>query len=163
MIKDDKKYNNFKKRSKKQAEQSAADEAKAKADEARKAIIENNDLIQHVIEERVNAKADQIARDKIAVQLAQIPNAIAHKGVGRIEYKRFTCKELMRIFGGWFTLTYAFSTKNTDDTETDFYICSQDVSGIAVNDRPQVNPIIEREFGKKVYGFAIIAPSNAFC
>lgn len=163
MIKDEKKYNNFKKRVKKQKDQAAEDAAKVKADEARKAIIENNELIREYIEQHATEKADRMARERIAVLLAQIPDAMANKGVGQILYKRFTCKELMRMFGGWFTLTYAFSTKNADDTETDFYICSQDVSGIAVNDRPQVNKIIEREFGKTVYGFAIIAPSSAFC
>lgn len=89
-------------------------------------------------------------------------SAMRHRGIERFNYRRFSCKELIALFGGWFTLTYAFSTRNPDDTETDFYICSQDVSGIAVNKCPPVNDVIEREFGKKVYGFCIIAPSNAF-
>ena len=83
-------------------------------------------------------------------------------------YRKFSCQELIGIFGGWFTLTYAFSIKSQQLTdkgepvETDFYICSQDVSQMDVNNRPPVNLAILREFGKTVYGFAIIAPATAF-
>ena len=84
-------------------------------------------------------------------------------------YRKFTCPELIRIFGGWFTLTYAFSVKKmqkikgkTVEVETDYYICSQDVNHFAVNERPALNKIILNEYGKEVYGFAIIAPASAF-
>lgn len=85
------------------------------------------------------------------------------------EFKKFNCPELIRMFGGWFTLTYAFSIKTTTkvknvtrESETDYYICSQDCSQIDVNKRPGLNKAIKREFDKDVYGFAIIAPASAF-
>ena len=84
-------------------------------------------------------------------------------------FRKFTCPELIRLFGGWFTLTYAFSVKKkvksgrkTVEVDTDYYICSQDVSHMDVNSRPGVNKIIQKEYGKDVYGFAIIAPASAF-
>lgn len=84
-------------------------------------------------------------------------------------FRKFTCPELIRLFGGWFTLTYAFSVKKmvksgrkTVEVDTDYYICSQDVSHMDVNSRPGVNKIIQKEYGKDVYGFALIAPASAF-
>lgn len=84
-------------------------------------------------------------------------------------FRKFSCPELIRLFGGWFTLTYAFSVKKmvksgrkTVEVNTDYYICSQDVSHMDVNSRPGVNKIIQKEYGKDVYGFALIAPASAF-
>lgn len=91
------------------------------------------------------------------------------KGDRERAFCKFTCPELIRLFGGWFTLTYAFSVKKmvksgkkTVEVDTDYYICSQDVSHIDVNNRPGVNKIIKKEYGKDVYGFALIAPASAF-
>ena len=80
----------------------------------------------------------------------------------------FTCNELIRLFGGWFTLTYAFSqpngrvNSNGTEGETDYYICSRDVSAIPPSLRPEKNIAIKNLFNKDVYGMAIIAPSSAF-
>lgn len=89
--------------------------------------------------------------------------------IGEKIYRRFSCQELIAMFGGWFTLTYAFTIKNdvvckvtNEEPETDFWICSQDVSGMKVNERPPLNTAIMKATGKAVYGFAIIAPSSAF-
>lgn len=91
------------------------------------------------------------------------------KGDRERAYRKFTCPELIRLFGGWFTLTYAFSVKRmtktgrkTVEVNTDYYICSQDVSHMKVNERPGLNKIIKKEFDKDVCGFALIAPASAF-
>lgn len=82
---------------------------------------------------------------------------------------KFTCNDLLKIFGGWFTLGYAFSTFDENNltakgepVETIYYVCSQDVSGMGVNERPGINEAVSRLIGKDVYGFAIIAPASAF-
>ena len=82
---------------------------------------------------------------------------------------KFTCDELIKLFGGWFILGYAFSTfsekefdRNGKPIETIYYVCSQDVSEMRINERPAVNEAISRLIGKKVYGYAIIAPASAF-
>lgn len=82
----------------------------------------------------------------------------------------FTTPELLDLFGGWFTLTYAFSKParqdmlNPDGTPImrDYYICSRDVSSIPPSMRPKKNAAIKKLFDKDVYGYAIIAPASAF-
>lgn len=82
----------------------------------------------------------------------------------------FTTPELLELFGGWFTLTYAFSKPvradmlNADGTPVmrDYYICSRDVSAIPPSERPEKNAAIKKLFDRDVYGFAIIAPASAF-
>lgn len=82
----------------------------------------------------------------------------------------FTTAELLELFGGWFTLTYAFSKParpdmlNPDGTPImrDYYICSRDVSAMLPSDRPKKNAAIKKLFDKDVYGYAIIAPASAF-
>lgn len=82
----------------------------------------------------------------------------------------FTTPELIELFGGWFTLTYAFSqpvrtdmvNKDGSPIMRDFYICSCDVSSIPPSMRPKKNAAIKKLFDKDVYGYAIIAPANAF-
>lgn len=66
------------------------------------------------------------------------------------------------MFGGWYTLTYAFSQKQSDGTVTDYYLCSRDVSELLPKERPPFNEAVFREFGKEVYGFCIVAPATAF-
>lgn len=96
----------------------------------------------------------------------QIPRATGGYRIHDRVYCKFSCEQLLAIFGGWFTLKYAFSSKYTNadgtDGETDFYICSQDVSLVKQNERPPLNEPLYKAFGIKVYGFAIIAPSTAF-
>lgn len=82
---------------------------------------------------------------------------------------KFTCDELLKIFGGWFTLQYAYSTFDNmhltakgEPVETIYYVASQDVYGMRVNERPGINEAVSRLVGKDVYGFAIIAPASAF-
>ena len=82
---------------------------------------------------------------------------------------KFTCDELIKIFGGWFTLQYAFSTfsdkefgKDGKPIETIYYVCSADVNGKRVNELPGLNEAVSRLIGKDIYGFAIIAPASAF-
>ena len=85
-------------------------------------------------------------------------------------YRKFTCDELIKIFGGWFTLRYLFSVQSETEVspltgkpiETDFYVCSQDVSHMRVNERPPYNEVLHKQFGVDVYGFCIVAPSTAF-
>lgn len=82
----------------------------------------------------------------------------------------FTTAELLELFGGWFTLTYAFSKParpdmlNPDGTPImrDYYICSRDVSAMKPSERPAKNAAIKKLFDKDVYGYAIIAPASAF-
>lgn len=83
--------------------------------------------------------------------------------------RKFTCVDLIKLFDGWFTLQYAFSTFDDmhltakgEPTETIYYVCSQDVSGMRVNECPKLNEAVSRLVGKDVYGFAIIAPASAF-
>ena len=82
----------------------------------------------------------------------------------------FTTAELLDLFGGWFTLTYAFSKPvradmlNADGTPVmrDYYICSRDVSAMRASERPKKNAVIKKLFDKDVYGYAIVAPASAF-
>ena len=85
-------------------------------------------------------------------------------------YRKFTCDELIKIFGGWFTLRYLFSVQDEKQVspltgkpiETDYYVCSQDVSGLSKKDMPMRNEALHKQFGVDVFGFCIIAPSTAF-
>lgn len=136
------------------------DAALAKLDEQ---VADDGDLIGRAIRKEaqkiVEQKADEIRRE--------INKVRRWKPSERV-YRKFSCQELIGIFNGWFTLTYAFSIQSGElspkgePIETDFYICSQDCSQMDVNQRPPVNLAIQREFGKTVYGFAIIAPATAF-
>ena len=82
----------------------------------------------------------------------------------------FTTPELLELFGGWFTLTYAFSKPARTDMLNpdgkpimrDYYICSRDVSSLPPSLRPKKNAAIKKLFDKDVYGYAIIAPASAF-
>lgn len=124
---------------------------------------DDNDLIGRAIRKEaqkiVEQKADEIRKE--------INKVHRWKPSERV-YRKFSSRELIAIFNGWFTLTYAFSIQSDElspkgePIETDFYICSQDVSQMDVNQRPPVNLAIQREFNKTVYGFAIIAPATAF-
>ena len=126
-------------------------------------VSDDGDLIGRAIRKEaqkiVEQKAEKIRQDLNSVRRGRPKDRV---------YRKFSCQELIGIFNGWFTLTYAFSIQsgelspNGEPIETDFYICSQDCSQMDVNQRPPVNLAILREFGKTVYGFAIIAPATAF-
>ena len=134
--------------------------ALAKLDEQ---VADDGDLIGRAIKK----EAQKIVEQKAEEVRQEITNVRRGRPRDRV-YRKFSCQELIAIFNGWFTLTYAFSIQNDElspngePIETDFYICSQDVSQMDVNKRPPVNLAIQREFGKTVYGFAIIAPATAF-
>lgn len=120
------------------------------------------ELIPTLYKKEIKKAADA----KFAQFMMQLPDANGGMRVHDKVYCKFSCEQLLAIFGGWFTLNYAFSTKcqNSDGTEseTDFYVCSQDVSGMRKNERPPLNMPLYKAFGVEVYGFAIIAPATAF-
>ena len=126
-------------------------------------VENNNSIVAQVIRAEAQKIVEQKA-EEIRQEITKVRRVLRRDRV----YKKFSCQELIAIFNGWFTLTYAFSIQNDElspngePIETDFYICSQDVSQMDVNKRPPVNLAIQREFGKTVYGFAIIAPATAF-
>jgi hypothetical protein len=123
---------------------------------------EVRELLQTTFLETVQDAADK----RLGQFKLQIPEAKGGVRVHDKVYCKFSCEQLLAIFGGWFTLKYAFSSQytNQDGTvgETDFYICSQDVSMLKQNERPPLNKPLYKAFGVEVYGFAIIAPSTAF-
>ena len=165
------------KKSKKQmsAEEIAKKQERAK-EQAREAAIskkEQDDIdiekeseaFKKIIENEAQKKAIEIVECKTKAIQKKIKQA--HKGrpsSGMREYEKFSCEKLIAIFGGWFTLSYLFTLQNDDKehTTTDFYVASQDVSLMRANERPKVNQVIKKQFGKTVYGFAIIAPVSAF-
>ena len=151
-----------------------AAEARAKAEYRKEKEQQKREQLQQfiegVVESRVQALAREISQAKFDKMVELIPAARTGKMVTQREYKKFTCPELIRLFGGWFTLSYAFSEKRIEsvgknkkkEVETDYYVCSQDVNLIRANERPPINEAISRLIGKTVYGFAIIAPATVF-
>lgn len=134
--------------------------------------------------EKIEAAAKKEAARLAAIEKLHADDAAEQKKVRRmrryetmkvkVPYDRkimnFTTPELLELFGGWFTLTYAFSKPvrpdmlNADGTPVmrDYYICSRDVSAIPPSERPEKNAAIKKLFDRDVYGFAIIAPASAF-
>lgn len=128
-------------------------------------IMQESEAIAKIVEHKAQEKAIEIVEHKTKAIQKKIKEA--HKGrpsSGMREYEKFSCEKLISIFGGWFTLSYLFTVQNDDkeQTTTDFYVASQDVSLMRANERPKVNQVIKKQFGKTVYGFAIIAPCSAF-
>ena len=129
------------------------------------ALLAGSYALQKLVEDQAVKLAREITDNKVKAIQKKIGEAKRGRHTaGKREYEKFSCEQLINLFGGWFTLSYLFSVKNNDpeDTETDFYVCSQDVSMLRANERPEVNQVIKKQFGKTVYGFAIIAPSTAF-
>ena len=128
-------------------------------------IMQESEAFAKIVEQKAQEKAIEIVEQKTKAIQKKIKQA--HKGrpsSGMREYEKFSCEKLISIFGGWFTLSYLFTVQNDDKehTTTDFYVASQDVSLMRANERPKVNQVIKKQFGKTVYGFAIIAPCSAF-
>lgn len=119
-----------------------------------------------IVKEAYKREVKKLAQEKFEQFRTQLPDATGGMRVHDKVYCKFSNEQLLAIFGDWFTLKYAFTTKyqNSDGTEseTDFYVCSQDVSGKRKNERPPLNRPLYKAFGVEVYGFAIIAPSTAF-
>lgn len=152
-----------------------------KAEIARKADEERKEKEEKRLDVKAKLLAQKVLKDtKQAVKEGADQAKFIEKNIEKVKdqvfkeerervYTKFNCPDLIRLFGGWFTLTYAFSVKETHkfkgktiETEKDYYICSQDVSHLSVNERPSVNKIIQKEYGKTVYGFALVAPAAAF-
>ena len=163
-------------------------EAKAKAAkekrEAKKAKIKEAKA-KLAAEEAARKKAEfqEQLREHWAQERAKIENMnhpLLNRDYALRNIRKFTSQELLNLFGGWFTLTYAFTletprkpikkrgrkpkvVKEEKETiGTDFWICSQDVNMVDVNDRPPLNKAVLNLYGKEVYGFAIIAPASTF-
>jgi hypothetical protein len=119
-------------------------------------------------QERLDAIQEEQRRQEER-QKTQLQRALNAKIPVERRIVKFTCDELLKIFGGWFTLQYAYSTFDNmhltakgEPVETIYYVASQDVYGMRVNERPGLNEAVSRLVGKDVYGFAIIAPASAF-
>lgn len=120
--------------------------------------------VERIIRSEYYRYVDDAARIRVKDQLAQVPEEQSKRIHDKL-YTKFTTKQLLQIFGGWYTLRYLFSVKSVSngvDIETDYYICSKDVSLMDVNSRPKRNEPIFKQFGVEVYGYAIIAPAAAF-
>lgn len=120
-----------------------------------------------IITEEYQQQVLSAAKAKVKELHMRIPEAMG----GRIRaservYCKFNTAQLLAIFGGWFTLNYAFTVPYTNnngtESEMDFYICSQDLSETPKNERPPLNKPLKKAFGIEIYGFAIIAPESAF-
>lgn len=74
---------------------------------------------------------------------------IVHEG-------KFSCGELIKIFGGWFTLQYAF----TSAKEADYYIITKELSQTPQEDWPPLNKLVSKKQKKDIYGLAILCPEN---
>ena len=151
------------------AEKKAAREAKRNA---AKQLIAEHDAVMHEFNpaqsKEIRKIVGQELERKVFRQVRQVETVdISEKG--KI-YRKFTCEELIKIFGGWFSLRYLFSVQSETEVspltgkpiETDFYVCSQDVSGMTAKERPALNEALHKQFGVDVFGFCIIAPSTAF-
>lgn len=121
--------------------------------------------VGRIVTDRYDQYVEDAAKLKLQHQLAQTPEEQAKRIHDRC-YTKFSVKQLVQIFGGWYTLRYLFSIKNANpdgtESEMDFYICSQDVSLMDINSRLRRNEPIFKQFGVEVYGYAIIAPAAAF-
>lgn len=138
--------------------------AEAKLEALRKYIC---DTMDERVEELVKRRADKKLKDFVK----QWKNVKTGKLISERQMIYFTCPQLIDMFGGWFTLSYAFSTKHMArgkggvavEVETPYYVCSQDISGKGVNDKkPEINEAVSKLVGKPIYGFALIAPAAAF-
>ena len=151
------------------AKKKAGRKSRAEKEAEIKQAEERKNALEQLIDHRANQRVEEIMHEKIEKIKRETGRALAGRPRDSKVYRKWTTQELIALFGGWYTLTYAFSVKGGavdpltgKEIETDYYICSQDVSGMDVNSRPMVNKIIEKEFGKQVYGFALIAPAVAF-
>ena len=70
--------------------------------------------------------------------------------------RKFSVDELIRIFGGWYTLSFVFKAT----TGTDFYIIRKELTGIAPEDYPPLNDQIRKLYNRDVYGLAIVCADN---
>ena len=73
-----------------------------------------------------------------------------------IRENKFTCGELIEIFGGWFTLQYAFTSKK----EGDYYLVTKELSQTPREDWPPLNAYVSKMMKKDIYGLAILCPEN---
>lgn len=144
-------------------------EARITAAEAKLERMRN--WINDTIDERVQELAERRGDKRLKELLKTWKKAKTGKLISERQTVCFTCPQLIEMFGGWFTLSYAFSTKHMArgkggvavEVETPYYVCSQDISGKRVNDsKPEINEAVSKLVGKPIYGFALIAPAAAF-
>lgn len=160
-----------------QAEQAATDPERAKKIEKQTKRMSKIEEAAEKAKKRIEAitKLWSDNNKEEAEQAAKPKHVRKYETVKvKVPYDRkimnFTTPELLDLFGGWFTLTYAFSKParpdmlNTDGTPImrDYYICSRDTSSMLPSERPKKNAAIKKLFDKDVYGYAIIAPASAF-
>lgn len=173
-------------RAEKEAKKAAREQKKADKEARRQAREEKRNAAKKLIAE-YNEKHDKNKPEFTLAQYSEIRKTIrkeleekVFRPMHQVEtvdisadgkiYRKFTCDELIKIFGGWFSLRYLFSVQSETEKspltgkpiETDFYVCSRDVSGMNVNERPPLNEALHKQFGVDVYGFCIIAPSTVF-
>ena len=151
------------------AEKKAAREAKRNA---AKRLIAEHDAFMHEFNpaqsKEIRKIVGEVLEEKVFRPMQQVETVDISKD-DKI-YRKFTCEELIKIFGGWFSLRYLFSVQDEKQVsplagkpiETDYYVCSRDVSGMSKKDLPPHNEALHKQFGVDVYGFCIIAPSTAF-
>lgn len=126
------------------------------------------DMIAEVAADAMEKRAKELADKKLKKFCAKIEDVKNGKPFYNRSEISFTVPQLVRIFGGWFTLQYIFTAKtgvmdeNGNEMETDFYVCSKDVALMKETERPKRNEAVFNAFGVVVYGYAIIAPASAF-
>lgn len=135
---------------------------------------ELNELTKKELDQVVRRRAVRMANRMIENKAEELEKKIKDLRSGNIapggrEYLKFSSQELIALFGGWFTLNYAFTIKNEQvldehgrPQETDYWICSRDYTDVPRKEWPLMNLPIKRQFGKEVYGYAIVAPARAF-
>lgn len=70
--------------------------------------------------------------------------------------RRFTTSELLEIFEGWYTLSWAYDSKDGGD----YYIITKELYGIEPEDYPPYNYKASITFNRDVYGLAIICKGS---
>lgn len=135
---------------------------------------ELNELTKKELDQVVRRRAVRMANRMIENKAEELEKKIKDLRSGNIapggrEYLKFSSQELIALFGGWFTLNYAFTIKDEQvldkhgrPQETDYWICSRDYTDVPRKEWPLMNLPIKRQFGKEVYGYAIVAPASAF-
>lgn len=150
---------------------STAQRRKENAEEKRNQRIKNREERRKKALEKMEAEMEKerIAQEKKQREQLKKFHKLTVKIPTDKQILKFTTPELIRLFGGWFKLEYAFSQptgkfdlKTGEEIIRDYYICSKDVSEIRQSDRGKQNIAIKNLFQKDVYGMAIIAPSYAF-
>lgn len=126
-------------------------------------------MVREIAYDHIIDQADKLAQQKLDQMMMQIPSDDTKSFNGDRRYIKFTTKQLLALFGGWFVLRYAFTTKETvsingieSEVETDYWMCYKDVAVTPGYERQMRNEPIFKRFGIEVYGYVLIAPASAF-